>query len=69
MSHQAVDAGLLGKKNSKGFYEYDEKGKQGEINPEMLKLLPKDQKKMDETTIQMRLILPMINEAANILER
>ena len=68
LSHQAVDAGLLGKKNSKGFYEYDEKGKQGEINPEMLKLLPKDQKKMDETTIQMRLILPMINEAANILD-
>ena len=68
LSKKAVEAGLLGKKNSKGFYLYDEKGKQLEVNPEMSKLLPNSQKTMDETTIQMRLILPMINEASNILE-
>lgn len=68
LSEKAVKAGLLGKKNGKGFYLYDEKGKHQEVNPEILKLLPTKNKDMDETTIQMRLILPMINEAANILD-
>jgi 3-hydroxyacyl-CoA dehydrogenase/enoyl-CoA hydratase/3-hydroxybutyryl-CoA epimerase len=68
LSQKAFAAGLLGRKNSKGFYLYDEKGKQVEVNPEMLKLIPNNSKSMDETMIQMRLILPMINEAANILD-
>ncbi|MFT6631972.1 MAG: 3-hydroxyacyl-CoA dehydrogenase/enoyl-CoA hydratase/3-hydroxybutyryl-CoA epimerase [Bacteriovoracaceae bacterium] len=68
LSGKALAAGLLGKKNGKGFYLYDEKGKHVEVNPEILKLLPNKSKEMDETTIQMRVILPMINEAANILE-
>ena len=68
LSEKAVAAGLLGKKNGKGFYLYDEKGKHIEVNPAVLKLLPNKSKEMDETTIQMRVILPMINEAANILE-
>ena len=34
----------------------------------MQSILPKKKKEMDETTIQMRVILPMINEAANILQ-
>jgi len=68
LSHKAVEAGLLGKKNQKGFYLYDEKGKHGEINPDMTKLLPDQSKKMEEKEIQMRLILPMINEAAMILD-
>ncbi len=68
LSHKAVEAGLLGKKNGKGFYLYDDSGKQQDINPDILKLLPDQKTEMDETTIQMRLILPMINEAANILD-
>lgn len=68
LSVKASEAGLLGKKNSKGFYLYGDNGKETEVNPEMEKLLPKNSKEMDETTIQMRLILPMINEAANILD-
>lgn len=68
LSHKAIEKKILGKKTGKGFYLYDEKGKHTEINPAVLELLPKKQKEMDETTIQMRVILPMINEAANILE-
>lgn len=68
LSHKAVEAGLLGKKNSKGFYLYDEQGKQTQINPQMVKLAGKSDKSLDETIIQMRLILPMINEAASILD-
>lgn len=68
LSLKATESDMYGKKNKKGFYLYDEKGKQGEINPEMLKLLPKNQKHMDETEIQLRVFLPMINEAANIIQ-
>ena len=58
----------MGKKSSKGFYLYDEKGKVAGPNLEVEELLPKEKKKMSETEIQMRLFLPMINEAATILE-
>lgn len=68
LSHQAVENGLLGKKNNKGFYLYGEDGKQGEVNKEMQELLPNKKIDMDETQIQMRLVLPMINEAARILD-
>lgn len=68
LSHKALEQGLLGKKSSKGFYLYDENGKEQGINPEIENYLPKDKIDMDETTIQMRLFLPMINEASNILE-
>jgi 3-hydroxyacyl-CoA dehydrogenase/enoyl-CoA hydratase/3-hydroxybutyryl-CoA epimerase len=67
-SHQLVEKGILGKKNKKGFYLYDDDGKQGEINPEVEAMLPKDKIKMDESTIQKRMFLPMINEAAYILD-
>ena len=50
-----------------GFYLYDEAGKQQGVNPEIVKLLPQTKKVMDEVQIQMRVFLPMINEAANIL--
>lgn len=68
LSGQAVKLGLLGKKNSRGFYLYDEAGKQLEVNPEALTLFPSTNITKDETQIQMRLILPMINEAARILD-
>ncbi len=69
LSQAAVEAGLLGKKNKKGFYTYDEKEKSSGVNPDMTKLIQDHgSNDMDETTIQMRLILPMINEAASILD-
>ncbi len=65
--HQLKDFGLLGKKDNKGFYIYDEKGKVLELNP-LIKEKYRSRKTLDETTIQMRMILPMINEAARILD-
>lgn len=67
LSSKMVEKGLLGKKSSKGFYLYDEKGKPTGANPEVEELLPKEKKKMSESELQMRMFLPMINEAAAIL--
>lgn len=67
LSSVLVEKGFLGKKNAKGFYLYDEKGKPTGPNPEAEELLPKEKKKMSESDLQMRLFLPMINEAASIL--
>lgn len=66
-SEKIYKAGFHGKKNGKGFYRYDEKGRHKEVNEEIRGELPSGNKKMDERTIQMRVFLPMINEAANIL--
>ena len=68
MSGKLSEKNFLGKKNSKGFYLYDEKGKVTGPNPEVEDLLPKEKKKMSESELQMRLFLPMINEAAAILK-
>lgn len=67
-STKLAEKNFLGKKNSKGFYLYDEKGKVTGPNPEVDDLLPKERKKMTETELQLRLFLPMINEAAAILK-
>ncbi len=67
-SGKLVEKNFLGKKNAKGFYLYDEKGKVTGPNPEVEELLPKEKKKMSESELQMRLFLPMINEAAAILK-
>lgn len=64
LANKLADAKLLGKKNKKGFYLYDDKGKVISRNPEIAKLLPSKKVKMDEMVIQMRLFLPMVNEAA-----
>lgn len=66
LSTKLYDAKLLGKKSGKGFYLYDEKGKVTGKNPEIAKLLPAKKIRKDEMEIQMRLFLPMVNEAAYI---
>lgn len=67
-SSKLMEKNFLGKKNYKGFYLYDEKGKVAGSNPDVEALLPASKKKMSETDLQMRLFLPMINEAAAILK-
>ena len=67
-SNKLVEKNLLGKKSNKGFYLYDEKGKVSGQNPEVDSLLPTEKKKLSESELQMRLFLPMINEAAAILK-
>jgi 3-hydroxyacyl-CoA dehydrogenase/enoyl-CoA hydratase/3-hydroxybutyryl-CoA epimerase len=68
LSAKIAELGFYGKKSSKGIYLYDGKGKQGDVNPEVASILPSKKVSMDETTIQMRVFLPMINEAASILQ-
>lgn len=62
-----VEKGFLGKKSGSGFYIYGEDGKPTGINEEVERML-KGSNKMDETEIQKRVFLPMINEASIILE-
>jgi 3-hydroxyacyl-CoA dehydrogenase/enoyl-CoA hydratase/3-hydroxybutyryl-CoA epimerase len=62
-----VKAGRLGKKNGKGFYLYDERGKQTELDPNIYAELglPRPNKgKLPPQEITERCIFPMINEAA-----
>lgn len=66
LTSRLYEAKLLGKKGGKGFYLYDEKGKVTGKNPEAQKMLSGKKVKMDEMVIQMRLFLPMVNEAAYI---
>lgn len=66
LSTKLYDEKLLGKKNGKGFYLYDDNGKVTGKNPDAQKLLPSKKIKKDEMEIQMRLFLPMVNEAAYI---
>jgi 3-hydroxyacyl-CoA dehydrogenase/enoyl-CoA hydratase/3-hydroxybutyryl-CoA epimerase len=68
IGNKLVDQGLLGKKSDKGFYLYDEKGKEAGLNSDAERLLPSTAKSMSETEIQMRVVLPMINEAASCLQ-
>lgn len=67
LAAEFVKSGALGKKNGKGFYLYDEKGKVSGKNAQAETFLPLEKKTMDETQLQMRLFLPMINEAAYCL--
>lgn len=64
LSHRLTETGALGRKNSKGFYLYDEAGKVAGKNPAVEALLPKTSVAMEEVTLQQRLFLPMVNEAA-----
>jgi 3-hydroxyacyl-CoA dehydrogenase / enoyl-CoA hydratase / 3-hydroxybutyryl-CoA epimerase len=65
--------GLVGKKNGRGVFIYDESGRKKELNPDVgaIKGLTTSPEKADEATkerIVKRLIYPMIDEAARCLE-
>jgi 3-hydroxyacyl-CoA dehydrogenase/enoyl-CoA hydratase/3-hydroxybutyryl-CoA epimerase len=66
LSTKLYEAKLLGRKNHRGFYLYDEKGKVTGKNPDLAKLLSGKKVRRDEMELQMRLFLPMVNEAAYI---
>ncbi|MEO8217888.1 MAG: 3-hydroxyacyl-CoA dehydrogenase NAD-binding domain-containing protein [Acidobacteriota bacterium] len=62
-----VRAGYSGKKNGRGFYQYDKKSKR--VNDEIYGLLGgPDRRELSEAEINDRLVLAMINEAAHALE-
>ncbi len=68
LAGQITAAKALGKKNGQGFYLYDEAGKVKGKNGVVESLLPAQKITIDETQLQMRLFLPMINEAAYCLQ-
>jgi 3-hydroxyacyl-CoA dehydrogenase/enoyl-CoA hydratase/3-hydroxybutyryl-CoA epimerase len=64
-------AGYKGRKNKKGFYKYDEKGKKvsGQVDSEIYKYYGGNtRKKIDATEIHHRCAFAMVNEAALCLE-
>jgi 3-hydroxyacyl-CoA dehydrogenase / enoyl-CoA hydratase / 3-hydroxybutyryl-CoA epimerase len=64
-------AGFSGRKNKKGFYLYDEKGKKihGKINPEAYSFFGgANRKKFSDEEIINRCALSMVNEAAHCLQ-
>ena len=69
LSEKMLEKGWQGKKALRGFYNYDEKGKSIGPNKDVTFLLPPGKgKKMSEVEMQMRVIIPMINEAAYVLD-
>ena len=68
LGKKITNTGLLGKKGGQGFYQYDEKGKVVGPTEQIQLLLNSSKKKMDESELQMRMFLPMINEASYLLQ-
>jgi len=66
LSKKLVEQGMLGKKNLKGFYQYTSDGKSQEVNGKVTEL-QRTHKTVDPQYLQMRLFLPMINEASTCL--
>jgi len=63
-----LESGRLGRKNGKGVYLWQD-GKRTGPDPEIYRILgSRGEKKADSTLIVDRLVLPMINEAAMILD-
>jgi RNA polymerase primary sigma factor len=71
LNSKVIATWRLGKKNGKGFYLYDERGKKKELNPEIYKIMgvtPKSPSREQIADWIPRMMLPMINEAALCLD-
>ncbi len=69
MASNLVDDDRMGRKNGRGFYRYDDKGKRGGVDESVyqaLKIGPR--RVISESEIQERIALAMVNEAARCLE-
>jgi 3-hydroxyacyl-CoA dehydrogenase / enoyl-CoA hydratase / 3-hydroxybutyryl-CoA epimerase len=67
---RVLAAGRYGRKNRKGFYLYDEKGKKQGVDPTVYDLLATGAQRSEipELEIQQRTVLAMVNEAVRCLE-
>ncbi|MFL5575961.1 MAG: fatty acid oxidation complex subunit alpha FadJ [Gemmatimonadaceae bacterium] len=67
---RVIAAGRLGRKGKSGFYQYDENGKKGDVDPTVYDLLPTGAHRSEILTEQVvrRCVLAMVNEAARCLE-
>jgi 3-hydroxyacyl-CoA dehydrogenase / enoyl-CoA hydratase / 3-hydroxybutyryl-CoA epimerase len=67
---RVIADGRLGRKGRKGFYQYDEQGKKGEVDQSIYALLPMGAvaADYDAEDIQRRAVFAMLNEAARCLE-
>lgn len=70
LNSKLVGAERLGKKNKKGFYTYDDTGRNKQVDEEIYKILGTEPKAgaMSAEDMVDRCILPMINEAARCLD-
>lgn len=65
--NEMVSKGYLGKKNGRGFYHYDEKGKALNVREEF-QSSPRDPGEATDRMLQDRQILPMLSEAIMALD-
>lgn len=67
---RVVAAGRTGRKGKNGFYEYDDAGKKGGVDPSVYDLLPTGARRAEVPAdeIQRRCVLAMVNEAVRCLQ-
>lgn len=69
MAARLVDDDRMGRKNGRGFYRYDDKGKRGGVDETVYQALGIGPRRViPESEIQQRISLAMVNEAARCLE-
>ena len=69
MAGNLVDDERMGRKNGRGFYQYDDKGKRGGVDETVYQALGIGPRRViPEAEIQERISLAMVNEAARCLE-
>ena len=67
---RVVASGRTGRKGRSGFYQYDESGKKGSVDPSVYEVLPggAERREIPVAEMQRRCVLAMVNEAALCLE-
>jgi 3-hydroxyacyl-CoA dehydrogenase/enoyl-CoA hydratase/3-hydroxybutyryl-CoA epimerase len=64
---RVLERGWLGKKSGKGFYLHGKSKHDLIVNPGLAELVDQSAARMDESQIQQRLMLPMLNESTRVL--